>query len=423
MHHLPLVVGESADHQLPTRIGPREKRAPAGGVVKSAAILCCSDATALASQLGIGATMTSCAHLRRGLCYDLGHDPAASGSALIHKMTKSNSPDNAIDDEMADATAAPANAKEIGVILDAGPEGACSPIDEPRSAPIKLPFPAFYDERRRRYLVQTTNGVWIDITGSQLKRRLRNNGVLDDAVQDFLIQSIEDKKGFRYAAPLAGRSEGFYEENGNRFFVTESPRLVTPKPGEWQNLQRVIHGLLVGRAMEHGEDQRHAFLGWLQTAVIALQAGRRQDAPALVIAGPPNCGKSFLQNLLTECLGGRAAKAARYMSGKTHFNGELFEAEHLMLEDETLDHSMKSRLKLASAIKSVTVSTKTQSCHRKSDTAINLPIRWRLTITLNDEPYALRMLPPLETLGTALFPSKGRGKQKVHLCGNRPTQD
>ena len=37
-----------------------------------------------------------------------------------------------------------------------------------------------------------------------------------------------------------------------------------------------------------------------------------------------------------------------------------------------------------------------QSCHCKGRPAINLGAWWRLTITLNDEPEALRVLPPMD---------------------------
>jgi len=54
------------------------------------------------------------------------------------------------------------------------------------------------------------------------------------------------------------------------------------------------------------------------------------------------------------------------------------------------------RLRLGVAIKGMTVSTSLVSCQRKHRHPVNLPAWWRVTITLNDEPEALLVLPPLD---------------------------
>src|SRR5207253_4805998 len=83
------------------------------------------------------------------------------------------------------------------------------------------------------------------------------------------------------------------------------------------------------------------------------------------------------------------------MAGKTPFNAELFEAEHLVLEDEHMSRKLSDRLLLGAAIKAV-VANESHSCHRKYCTPITLRPFWRLTITLNDEPEALLVLPALD---------------------------
>jgi hypothetical protein len=83
------------------------------------------------------------------------------------------------------------------------------------------------------------------------------------------------------------------------------------------------------------------------------------------------------------------------MTGATDFNAELFEAEHLMLEDEYMSKRGADRARLGAAIKNVTVSTELQSCHRKNRTPVQLRPWWRLSITLNSNPESMRVLPPL----------------------------
>jgi uncharacterized protein DUF5906 len=108
-----------------------------------------------------------------------------------------------------------------------------------------------------------------------------------------------------------------------------------------------------------------------------------------------NCGKSLLQNLITEILGGRSAKPHRYMMGQTDFNGDLVRAEHLMIEDEPASTDLRSRRDFGSRIKEITANVM-QSCHPKHRDAITLDPFWRLTISVNDEPENLMVLPPLD---------------------------
>lgn len=276
-----------------------------------------------------------------------------------------------------------------------------TPTDSPEgqsgvSEPPTLPFQVFYNSSTRRYLVQNGSGQCHELSLGQLQRKLRIAGVRSDEQQDLVIDRIEHEFNVDYAAPLAGRKKGFYEENGSRILVTNSPKLIRPVPGVWGNIRTLIENIFVRGEPLHGEAQWNCFLGWLKLSLEALLTGLYQQAQVMVIAGEPDAGKSLLQHLITECLGGRSAKSARYMQGKTQFNAELFEAEHLILEDEDLDTSPKARRKLGASFKSFTVSAQVQSCHRKGKTAINLRAFWRVSMTLNDEPQALRVLPPLD---------------------------
>lgn len=259
----------------------------------------------------------------------------------------------------------------------------------------------YYDTEKRDYLQKNTSGRWVGFNQAQIKRRLRALGHSAKTEGDFvspvekILNTAEDEFDVRYAAPLAGRMSGFYEENGIRFLVTESPKFIEPEKGEWPTLEKVLHGLFLDQDEESGPQQLKSLYGWLHHGMTSLREGEFTQAQALAICGPANCGKSLLQKLITHLLGGRAAKGARYMMGKTEFNAELFEAEHIMLEDEHMSKATKDRVALGAQIKNVTVSADTVSCHRKGRTAINLGAWWRISITLNDNPESLTVLPPL----------------------------
>ena len=260
---------------------------------------------------------------------------------------------------------------------------------------------SYYDAERKEYLIRNRRGVWLSLGEAPFKRHLRSAGIscktgegqhLSGADQQIL--NIQHARDIHYAGKLCGKKEGFYIEGQTRFLVTESYHLPELIPGDWPTLRAIITGLL--SSPEHEDTQIDVFHGWMQGAQNALRAARIQPAQALAIAGPAGCGKSLVQSLITTCLGGRAAKPHRYMTGGTDFNGELFEAEHLMLEDEFMSRKINDRHKLGAALKNVCVSTRTQSCHRKGRQAISLPAWWRVSITLNDDPEAMLVLPPLD---------------------------
>ena len=83
------------------------------------------------------------------------------------------------------------------------------------------------------------------------------------------------------------------------------------------------------------------------------------------------------------------------MSGLTPFNSDLFEAEHLMIEDEQASTDIRARRNFGAQLKNITV-VDWQRCHAKNRVAISLSPFWRLSVTVNDEPENLMVLPPID---------------------------
>jgi len=259
-------------------------------------------------------------------------------------------------------------------------------------------FPAYYDTGRKFYWIENARNGWIEITETSLRRHLRAAGISPNCPDGQIISPLDKKLielqtkfDVAFAGPLAGYPKGIYEISGNRILVSSSPKFIAPKPGKWP----LIDALLKNLFDDPHRDQRPYVLGWLKVALAALRAGQHRPGQALAMAGPIESGKSLFQNLITEMLGGRAAKPYRYMRDKTEFNGELFGAEHLMIEDEVASTDIRTRRIFGARIKETTVN-QTHSFHAKHRQAITLTPIWRLTISLNDEPENLLILPPLD---------------------------
>ena len=83
------------------------------------------------------------------------------------------------------------------------------------------------------------------------------------------------------------------------------------------------------------------------------------------------------------------------MTGATDFNGELFGAEHLIIEDEAASTDIRPRRHFGAHLKSM-LFARSQSCHAKNRQAITLQPIWAMSVSVNDEPENLMVLPPLD---------------------------
>lgn len=268
-------------------------------------------------------------------------------------------------------------------------------------APPKLPIDAYYDSSGGKYLISDNDGNWMPVDSASLKLRLKKRGLVTKigdnqnicSIDDAILR-IQDERNVQYVGGLAGFSRGSYVINGARVLVTHSPEPVVPASGEWSTLRSVINGQLDDSLFQ--ADRFHGLMRlWIQSLEACLRTGRPSYGQTLILAGPRSCGKSLLQDIITLLLGGRQAKSYRYMAGETPFNRDLFSAEHQRIEDDQPFKDYKSRVKMGDAMKNVSA-TISGSCHGKNREAISLNRFWRLTVSVNDSPDNLEILPPFD---------------------------
>ena len=258
-----------------------------------------------------------------------------------------------------------------------------------------LPLPhLYYDDSAQCYWRENARGGYQKINDKSCEMELVAQGYHDEYEDEVGLSELQEAKRqiqkqhqIAYAGSFAGRNAGLYAIHENYVLVTDSPKIIVPKKGSWQTLERFFNGLLGTQVVY--------FYGWIKWAYQALESGHFTSGHALAIAGQPNCGKSLLQNLITVMLGGRVAKPYHFMTGKSNFNSECFGAEHLMIEDEGASTRFEDRRNFGAAIKNLTVNV-TQTCYGKNKKAITLEPFWRLTMTMNEEPEDLAVLPPFD---------------------------
>ena len=288
-----------------------------------------------------------------------------------------------------------------------GPEAILEALGEakPMVAPKKarkvasvMEVEAYFESGKGGYWIPDEHGGWIMLNETQFKRILRQAGISPKSPEGKDVSPLEERlieiqknQNVNYASALAGYSVGPAMIGGQRVLVTESPRIIEPLKGDHSTICYFIMGLLPPDDFNQWE----YLCGWLKVAYEALRAGERRPGQALVLAGVHGCGKSLLQQLITLILGGRSARPYQFMTGRTEFNSDLFGAEHLMIEDDSASTDIRARRHVGAAIKNVTVN-EGQRCHAKGRPGISLTPFWRLSISVNDEPENLMVLPPIE---------------------------
>ncbi|HMO64244.1 MAG TPA: hypothetical protein PKE47_03280 [Verrucomicrobiota bacterium] len=278
------------------------------------------------------------------------------------------------------------------------PKPAEKPPKERPAATRALPD-IVYDAERGDYWRQVPDGTYVRTKERDLARHLRLLDWSPDAPTetfkvsklDALLVKTQNGGGVDHVLALAGHRPGvFRTQDGRRILVPRAPRPVRPQPGDFSDWDRFLEELL-------GPEAVQAFLGWLHCALTDLHGGeitRWRHNQMLVLAGPPRCGKSFLQTLITHLCGGREANPYRWMAGETTFNEDLAVAEHLGMA-EVPPLTGNARRTFAGRVKELAVST-TLDVHPKGRSAVLLPTFRRITLSVNDDADYLAAVPSLD---------------------------
>lgn len=292
------------------------------------------------------------------------------------------------------------------------------------------------------------NREWMLLTESRLTRRLEllglENGERNNPrdVQR-LLTYVEDNRKLDAVMNIAGHKDGVIQaRSGEQVLVTRGPKLIKPVKGDWSALRRLLELQLVRKiesravpamwrvhvkhdAVKRGVavwealtrevvdaesdgceqwvyDGTLVLFTWLKLRLELLHrrifGGEdvRRNAPILVLCGPPDAYKSFIQgNVIAPLFGGRQADPSRYLTGATNFNGELIASELLSMGDSPLGTSGAERQKLGEYIKK-TIGQADQTLEMKGLDAVGavFPL-WSFVWTINDDKNNLMQLPQM----------------------------
>ena len=252
----------------------------------------------------------------------------------------------------------------------------------------------YYERATKNFWHEAGDGIWQAVTKDMAADLLVADGVSPLSAQGELSDTSRQLVNIVMDSPvdivarLAGYRTGVHEILGSKVLVPATYDLIEPVEGDCGIILEILTGLL-------GEKQLKYFVSTLKIYYESLRDNRAQPGQMMILCGPADGCKSFVQHhIITPVYGGRSADAHRYLMGKTDFNADLFGAEHLFLDDAKPYGSWLSRHDFAENLKAFIVG-KAVSYHAKGRTAVTLTPRWRVTMSLNDDDTAIRSLPDI----------------------------
>lgn len=295
-------------------------------------------------------------------------------------------------------------------------EPSAPPVREYDPKPIVEKLNAWWlNGKDRFYLIREEPKPVLSLSEKDFKCELRLEGIFSRSSEgksysqaDLVMRHLRYERNVAFAGPIAGKRIGVYEAQGKRMLVTSSPTLIQPKPGAWP----VLHEFISGMLCTADADQAPYLYAWLKVAISALHKGETRPGHGLILAGPSDCGKSFLQEqVLTALLGGRSADPTKSLLNKTQFNGELSGAEHLMMQELPSGLDFKSRCLFGDELKRL-ITTESHACQAKYQESMTLFPWWRVSLSINNNVDRLKALPALT--------SDFGDKVLLLLCESRP---
>lgn len=301
--------------------------------------------------------------------------------------------------DAADFFAAGGTAEQVRELVRAAPEYAAQ-VAAANPPEVPLP-PFFYDKAKGGYWRETPHRDFVAVNETDLKRHLQFGGV---RVREFVggfgltkfddaICRVQNESAVDHVCPLAGHKAGlFHTEDGRRILIPRTPNLIEPRAGDFLSFEKALGEWFPGVQMDYK-------LGWWKIGLedfYGLEPHRWRHHQMLALVGKPDCGKSFLQSLITSSLGGREGDPYLNMVGKTDFNEDLAEAEHWKMEDKNAHRDAKSRAAFGGAIKQATVS-QTLAVHGKGKKQVLLPTFRRLSMSINEDLEYVTVLPMLDS--------------------------
>jgi hypothetical protein len=211
-----------------------------------------------------------------------------------------------------------------------------------------------------------------------------------------LMSRVRAERVLDAAVPIVHDSREIIELNGRQVLNVSRIRAMQPALVDDPAQSSWLHEFF-GEIWDPDErQQRDYFLAWFKRFYANALLGNPKSGQAIVIAGLPGIGKTFLSwRIVGRALGG-FSDGARFLKGETSFNKEIAEVPLLAIDDSDIADEIAARNKFSSTVKKF-VADPQITYHPKGVDEITIPCKNRIIITCNQDAHSLGVLPRLDT--------------------------
>lgn len=253
----------------------------------------------------------------------------------------------------------------------------------------------YFDEPSRLFFWKTDAGEFIHLDTGAVTVAMKELGWSDERAGG-LNSAVESQLNdwrlrhyVRWSGPLAGHWPGLITANAQTILVTRPPRVIEPGQGNNTEIWNFFRRLL-------GDQQAQYLFAWLKVGRESFINQTYRRAPAIIMVGEANHGKTMAGWIINKCFGDRQADPTQFAQGTTQFNSHLFGSEFIFSDDKGGGQDDYHAQKATAAALKGLIAEKTPQCHGKHKDPLSFDkIFWRVMYALNDEDEDLKVLPAL----------------------------
>jgi len=248
------------------------------------------------------------------------------------------------------------------------------------------------------------DGVWRASIKQNFADDLRVMGINSrssskgDRASDVLrvMSRIRSERVLDAALPIVHDRRDIIELNGRQVLNVSRIRAMQPANADEPVQSEWLHDFFEKIWDPAEPQQRDYFLAWFQRFYLNALLGNPKPGQAIVVAGLPGIGKTFLSwRIVGRALGG-FSDGARFLKGETSFNKEIAEVPLLAIDDSEIADDVAARNRFTSTVKKF-VADPQITYHPKGVDEISIPCKNRIIITCNQDAHSLGVLPRLDT--------------------------
>lgn len=265
-----------------------------------------------------------------------------------------------------------------------------------------------------KFWMKQPNGGWITVSKDDFSQEMRVRG--KDSRRkpgqtaseiDVIENHIKKHCKIVAALPFLFFPTGIIKHRRQNYLNTSTVEAmkpappVTKEPMKWSDGRKYfpfVHKLLgsMFADKEHeGTDQLVHLLAWLKYAYVHALARTPRIGQAIVIAGPPGKGKTFLSwKVISELLGGRS-DASSHLVENDRWTERLLENPVMTIDDSSALTDRKSLREFTNKIKRYTANPEIMYEQKYAKTG-EVPWLGRIVITCNLDAESLRILPDMD---------------------------